>query len=97
MCFAAFLSSPVVLTLLEMCAGGTLSPGVAGPSLHAGSSSAWLAWQGRWCRAREKGASKHTAMSDIHDSVEQLRWYKRHIFRPYKEVRAQQALPAAPQ
>ena len=38
-------------------------------------------------RTRERAPSKHTAMSDIKDSLEELRWYKRHLFKSYNQVK----------
>ena len=40
------------------------------------------------CRTREKSARTHTAMSDIKASLEELRWYKRQVFKTPAQLSA---------
>ena len=44
-----------------------------------------LSWA---CRTRERTARTHTAMSDIRASLEELRWYKRMVFKPPAQLAA---------
>ena len=44
-------------------------------------------WYRNDVRTRERPAAKHTAMADIKNSLEELKWYKKHFFKSYAEVK----------